>query len=549
MVQVAAPRQSRSVTWTLAVILLCAGVVRVWGLGFGLPLGNARPDETYVMDVVRPLLEGRAPPPNYEYPWLYMGLTALGWIGYYGVGSIQGTFQTFADLPASWRAHYEPFFIIGRGITAACGVLSVWVMFAIGRHLLSARAGLTGAALLAVAYLHVRDSHYGTTDVPMTLFVLLSLLLLLRAHDGPGLRGYLWAGAAAGLAGATRYSAVFVVVPLVVSAAIHAARSPGARMRAGLGRLVAAGVPCGVVAALGIPFAITDPGGFLGNLELLFTSTTSGQSHLQLDPGWITHLQYSLRYGMGLAMLAAAGAGTLLITVRDPARAALVVAFPVSYFAVVGAARNQYFRYVVPLVPYLCLMAAVAIDGAVEWLRRRRAGADVRLLNGVAVALTLALAAESAARSWRFDRVLAATDNRVVAGRWIAEHVAPGSSFLLTGSHYGYPWLPTDRGYRFWIWDRDEERYWSPEDDSDRPEWIVRQEHALSTDQPIVHDWLRDGYVVAWRFSAARPADPNWVFDSMDAFYLPYAGFDGVTRPGPNFTLFHRAAGSPGPAR
>ena len=30
----------------------------------------------------------------------------------------------------------------------------------------------------------------------------------------------------------------------------------------------------------------------------------------------------------------------------------------------------------------------------------------------------------------------------------------------------------------------------------------------------------------------------------MDAFYLPYAGFDGVIRPGPNFTLFRRADGA-----
>ena len=27
----------------------------------------------------------------------------------------------------------------------------------------------------------------------------------------------------------------------------------------------------------------------------------------------------------------------------------------------------------------------------------------------------------------------------------------------------------------------------------------------------------------------------------QDAFYVPFAGFDGVTRPGPNFTLYKRA--------
>ena len=68
MVEAAAQRLSRSALLTLVVIVMIAAGVRLWGLAFGLPFGNARPDETYVMDVVRPLLEGRAPPPNYEYP-------------------------------------------------------------------------------------------------------------------------------------------------------------------------------------------------------------------------------------------------------------------------------------------------------------------------------------------------------------------------------------------------------------------------------------------------------------------------------------------------
>lgn len=53
---------------TLAVILVISASVRLWGLGFGLPFGNARPDETDIVDVVRPLLQGRRPPPTYESP-------------------------------------------------------------------------------------------------------------------------------------------------------------------------------------------------------------------------------------------------------------------------------------------------------------------------------------------------------------------------------------------------------------------------------------------------------------------------------------------------
>ena len=172
MVDAAAERLSRSALLTLVAIVMVAAGVRVWGLGFGLPFGNARPDETYVMDVVRPVLEGRAPPPNYEYPWLYMGLTASrlarllrGW------RRRRARCDSLADLTASWRTHHTPFFLINRGITAAFGIATVLVVFAIARRLWSDPRRLVAAACLALAYLHVRDSHYGTTDVPMTFFV------------------------------------------------------------------------------------------------------------------------------------------------------------------------------------------------------------------------------------------------------------------------------------------------------------------------------------------------------------------------------------------
>ena len=39
----------------LAAIVAIAAVARFWGLGFGLPYTNARPDETIVIDVRRQL--------------------------------------------------------------------------------------------------------------------------------------------------------------------------------------------------------------------------------------------------------------------------------------------------------------------------------------------------------------------------------------------------------------------------------------------------------------------------------------------------------------
>jgi hypothetical protein len=46
-------------------------------------------------------------------------------------------------------------------------------------------------------------------------------------------------------------------------------------------------------------------------------------------------------------------------------------------------------------------------------------------------------------------------------------------------------------------------------------------------------------YEVVKTFTAYRPQAGD-VFDRQDAFYLPFSGFSGVDRPGPNLVVFKR---------
>jgi len=42
-------------------------------------------------------------------------------------------------------------------------------------------------------------------------------------------------------------------------------------------------------------------------------------------------------------------------------QAAVVLAFPLIYYAVIGSGQTVFARYVLPLVPFLCLLAAVTV--------------------------------------------------------------------------------------------------------------------------------------------------------------------------------------------
>src|SRR5262245_19162499 len=88
----------RSVWLLLTAVVALAAFVRFWGLGFGLPYTQARPDETFIIDVARSFLRGNFFPTFYDYPWLGMWVTALLYLGYFVWGAINGWFHSIADL-------------------------------------------------------------------------------------------------------------------------------------------------------------------------------------------------------------------------------------------------------------------------------------------------------------------------------------------------------------------------------------------------------------------------------------------------------------------
>ena len=524
-----------SASLLLGAILALAAIVRFWGIGFGLPHTQARPDETQIIDVTLYFLRGDFKPPFYDYPWLYMwALTGL-YLVYYVWGVATGSFQSLADLVASWPLNWAPFFVISRGLSAVAGVVTVFVVYRLARKTWDEATALVAALFMALVFIHARDSHFGTTDVVMTLLIVMSVSLLMSAHVTGQRHLFALAGLFAGLATATKYNGAFLGAAFVASHLLHAIDSPGRRAAAWFdARLLWFGVPFVLALAVGVPFVVADADRYWAAMRELAHSMRHGQgAAVTPENGWLHHLTQSLRYGVGLPILLTGLAGAVALAVRQPRTAVLLFAFPVSYFVVAGSFGNLFFRYMIPVVPFLVLSSA--------WLVTR----TVRGLTASRLALALvaiALALPSAVNVWQFDRLVSTRDNRVIVADWFARHVPPGDSVLQSGSIYGYAqidnriWVP-------WTWDRSR-RIFKIENRPalGRPDWILVQDSPLpSMTQDIVKQFLQEDYEFAWQFTAFSP-DNGRVYDSQDAFFLPFTGFSGIRRPGPNFTLYKRLA-------
>jgi hypothetical protein len=403
------------------------------------------------------------------------------------------------------------------------------------------------------------------------LFLTLSVAASLSLLRWPRLPAYLLAGLFGGLATSTKYSAGLFVVPLLVAHGIVTWRAwktpspspspvrgrgeppsllPLSRLRGrglGGGGLILPLILAGLVAILaylaGTPYTVLDFPKWLADFHTQASFVDEGwEGQAQLPPG----LAYLLGLGAGIGwvMLGLALVGAAILMRRKPALAAVLVAFPAAYLLFMLRSELFFVRFALPVVPFLCLLAAVAVVALA-----RIAGRRGRTLGAVTFgALTVAALAQPAFDTVRHNLLIAQDDTRVLAARWALANVPPTEKLAVEEytirdrrpRAYGAPaWqLDTDlldvnqlrradptaplRGSTrfFMISSFQEDRF------AGGPASPQRQFYEALASQ---------GRVVA-RFAPGR-GDQSLPFDLED-LYSPYWRLDRYERPGPTITVY-----------
>ena len=537
MLTAEAPARYRWEFWALVAL---AFVVRFYGLRFGMPHVQARPDELVVIGVGKDFLSGDLNPKFFRYPSLFMYLLAIFDYAYYLFGRAVGWFSSLDHFLSTFPVYWVPFFMIARVVSAVAGTATVAAVYLTGARLFDRLTAGLAAFFLALAFLHVRDSHFGVTDVPMTFCVALSMLFLVRGalEDRP--MPFAIAGALAGAGASIKYNAALMFVPLFTAALVGSNRGRTTAIRVGL--FTALFIASFVA---GTPFAVLDWHAFIRDVTA--ESTHIGVPHsFDLGYGGIHHLAFSLRYGLGLPLLMTGLVGFVWLVRADSRKAALLVAFPVAYYLLLVPTRTVFVRYAVPLVPFLCLGAAWAVA------RVAQAAASRYRLSAAALACAVAaiVVAPSAYAVGRLDRLFAATDSRVLLADWLRANVNPGSSIYLAGSIVVQPIVDLRPPQTLRYWTHREGRSFAegrpPRPVTGLPDWLVIPDSGVpeySYCPPEVKELAKDRYVAVRVFNA-MDLKGN-VFDRQDAFYYPYAGFKNIQRGGPNFVVYARKPENP----
>ena len=332
-------------------------------------------------------------------------------------------------------------YVVGRVLSALADVGSIGVLYLLGRRLYGRWVALGAAALMAVTVLHIQLSHFYAVDTLLTLLILATLYLALRLADGPSLERAMAVGVVWGAAMATKVSAAPLILPIAVAWFLGLRRrGDGASGWGWLARGVGGGVLWTGWAALLVffvlePYAVLDPWTFLTDVTFE-AGMASGAYDVPYTRQYVGTLPYlyplqqlvtwSMGIPLGLAGLLGAGVALWDGVGRSRGERLVPLAWLVAYGLLTGSLYAKFARYMLPVVPLLCLYAAWGLVGL---LRRARAGGRrARWAAWGAAALVLG---GSTLYALGYTRVYSRPHPWVRATAWICDHVPPGSHILV----------------------------------------------------------------------------------------------------------------------
>lgn len=277
----------------LAGIILLAAALRLAGIGSGLPVLLYN-DESYLVQNAT----------HINWQDLSPHLFVWGSLPFYVVRLVTAA----AGLVVPTVTGQAPDdFLVSRLFSTLCSLATLPLLFGIGRRMAGRPAGLVAALLFAVSWPMVEVSHYASLEPLATFLVTLSAAGMLRWLDGDS-RRRVGAALVTGLAIATKYNAVLLLVPLTLIA-LTAPRAPAPALDRRRLALYLAALLAGT-GALGLLWALR---GAL--LQVVAAWTTSGV----LQPVYVQMFDQLL--GVALCILAAGWLLLLAALSKRPARA------------------------------------------------------------------------------------------------------------------------------------------------------------------------------------------------------------------------------------
>jgi hypothetical protein len=413
----------KSPVFLVGLVTLMGILLRLRGVTRGLPY-LYDPDEHFIVDpALGFVVSGDLNPHSFFYPGsTIMYPLGLVYFAYWMLGYFVGWFTDLQSFGTFFWTNPKSFYLIARVLCIVLSSVAIPLTYAVGRTVAGKGAALAAAIFVAASPLHVDFSRLVRTDPVMTTFVLAAMLYAVRAMGEQFDRQIFISGIFIGLATATKFTGVSgaMIVVLAVVLAKPQPLVPWMRRGQWLG-LAALGASVGFFVAA--PFVVTA----IRNVYWILV-VEGGHAHLSASggrglPNYLWYLGGPLRSAVGwpLELLALIGIASSCGLRRRPRL--LLASFSLLFLLGIGLSLKRWERWIVPLVPFVAILAAMGLETIVRplaWFKLRPIGRDLAV-----VALGLALVAPVATEAYQRGEM--GPDTRDIAKAWVERHVPRGT--------------------------------------------------------------------------------------------------------------------------
>ena len=404
----------------LLAVLVVGAALRLWSVRHGLPaVHNVDEGVHFVRSAVWFFRGDYNPhyflnPPAYSYLLHIVYAFSFGGIPPFGAGE---------EVIRRFKRDPSELYTIGRIVAGIMGVLAAGLLYSVGKRLYGAAAGLVAATLMSFSFLPVFYGHLALNDVPTLVPLTVGLLGVVRIYQRGEWTDYALAGAGLGFATAFKYTAAALLLPIGLAWGLRV-WADRTRFRPELRRLVLAGIIAGLAFTVANPYALLEPRSFLyGVREQRTYAGDVEKIGLEDVTGW-GYYAWTLTWGYGWFPLALSALGTVFALRRDWRTTLLLLSFVLVFWLFMGMQTRFYGRWLLPVYPFLALLAGYAVV-------RLACLARGRWRTPLGIAIVAAALVGPIASVVHVNQVLGKTDTRKLARKWLVANLPRGERAVI----------------------------------------------------------------------------------------------------------------------
>ncbi|MFH1052921.1 MAG: glycosyltransferase family 39 protein, partial [Candidatus Woesearchaeota archaeon] len=429
-------------TYILLLILIFAFFLRFNGIDYGLP-NLYWGDEATI--VYRALKMGTGDLNPHWFVWPATPQINFMFIVYgflFSFGYVFGIYQSPTDFIYKFLEDPTVWYLIARFIIVLVGVATIYLVYVLGKKIYNKNIGLMAALFLSVSFIHAKLSHMIKPDIPVTLFILLSVYFCYRLYETGKLRHYLLSGLFAGVAISFLYSGIFLVISIFVAHLLYCMKNKKSvfelfkNMKSIFEvflnkKLIFAYIYLILVFILLVPWAIFSFGEFMNDFVFITTSVVESNAlNAYLwhpENGWVHIITLIFNDGLGIILSSVAFVGVLFALYKRSSKEILLLSFPVTMFVVFGFLSELSSRNIIPILPFLTIFAALLIYNILKPLLNKK----ILVMSLIFVSLLLIIV--PAHSVIKFNHILTQKDTRTLSKEWIESNIPFNSKIMCEG--------------------------------------------------------------------------------------------------------------------